>query len=285
MQRGQNKLALIPPEQREAYLAQLANGGVHARDPAPKRRPSGVPRKCNNISCDKIVTKRNYCYKCQKRKERGRAMNPRLPSVKQLLLPSKKTPVREPSPPQERPDSSPELPTAMAQSFASVSPPAPQLPAMHSPSSPAMYPQSQPSQNPVDLLYAQAMLLANGDEDAAANLVHQLSASLSRLQLQKQMFVQQHQQHQNQQHQQHQGHPGRLPQLQPQQYLAPHAQPPIGLEHQRLAKNAFAGQPGMGQSFASQQLGHPHAGQPQYGSRDLIGAVEAMHAMQFGHSN
>eukprot|EP01096_Ripella_sp_DP13-Kostka_P005880 TRINITY_DN2046_c0_g1_i3.p1 TRINITY_DN2046_c0_g1~~TRINITY_DN2046_c0_g1_i3.p1 ORF type:complete len:529 (+),score=198.08 TRINITY_DN2046_c0_g1_i3:362-1948(+) len=53
-----------------------------------KRRSSGQPRKCNNPSCDRIVTKRNFCYKCQKRKERGIALNPKLPSTKQVLLPS-----------------------------------------------------------------------------------------------------------------------------------------------------------------------------------------------------
>mmetsp|Transcript_19501 Transcript_19501/g.74839 ORF Transcript_19501/g.74839 Transcript_19501/m.74839 type:complete len:237 (-) Transcript_19501:46-756(-) len=236
MQRGQMNLALIPPEQRQAYLAQLSQHGVQERNPAPKRRPSGVPRKCNNISCDKIVTKRNYCYKCQKRKERGRSINPRLPSVKQLLLPTKKSKTTEPKTTALEPQSpTPELPSS-PMSFASSPVPSPgaPLPSMGAPSA-MMYQPLQPSQNPVDLLYAHSLLLAHGDEDAAANLVHQLSASLSRLQLQKKQFIQQHQQAQMQ-----------------------------GQGPMQLSQDQAAG---------------------PWGSRDLQGAVEAMHAMQFGHNN
>ncbi len=67
-------------------------GAAGLTDTRGKRRSSGQPRKCNNPSCDRIVTKRNFCYKCQKRKERGIALNPKLPSLKQVLLPSQPQP-------------------------------------------------------------------------------------------------------------------------------------------------------------------------------------------------
>mmetsp|Transcript_95746 Transcript_95746/g.143426 ORF Transcript_95746/g.143426 Transcript_95746/m.143426 type:complete len:238 (-) Transcript_95746:43-756(-) len=58
---------------------------IQTQEPTQKRRRGGGPRKCNNPSCDRIVTKRNFCYKCQKRKERGLPMGPRLPSVSHVL--------------------------------------------------------------------------------------------------------------------------------------------------------------------------------------------------------
>ena len=101
----QQQLLVLPPEARAAYLNQIKHALAKQRQNqnqqevkmAPIQEPQTVPqkrtrgsgpRKCNNPSCDKIVTKRNFCYKCQKRKERGLPLGPRLPSLKQLLLPS-----------------------------------------------------------------------------------------------------------------------------------------------------------------------------------------------------
>ena len=88
------KRATVSPEE--------INNNLNINDPAvaaelamKKRRKGADPRKCYNDSCDRIVTKRNYCYKCQKRKERGLALNPKLPSIKQLLLPSDKKRARK----------------------------------------------------------------------------------------------------------------------------------------------------------------------------------------------
>ena len=99
----QQQLAQLQPEVAAEYLYTLQNQNkknkkkrttaniVISEDNVEKKRRKGSdPRKCYNPTCDKIVTKRNYCYKCQKRKERGLALNPKLPSIKQLLLPSDK---------------------------------------------------------------------------------------------------------------------------------------------------------------------------------------------------
>lgn len=108
----QHHIARMAPEARNAYLIQLRNQqyrssmstftpniGLHnvgavtldiapplatIHEPPQKKRRGG-PRKCNNPSCDRIVTKRNFCYKCQKRKERGLPMGPLLPSVSHML--------------------------------------------------------------------------------------------------------------------------------------------------------------------------------------------------------
>lgn len=101
----QQQLLVLPPEARAAYLNQIRvalakqkqnqqhqdvkMAPIQETQTVPQKRTRGSgPRKCNNPSCDKIVTKRNFCYKCQKRKERGLPLGPRLPSLKQLLLPS-----------------------------------------------------------------------------------------------------------------------------------------------------------------------------------------------------
>ena len=106
----QHTLARLPPEQKNAYLFRLQakqthpspsklehiqyNGMASITPPLatiqehmqpPKRRRGGGPRKCGNPSCDRVVTKRNFCYKCQKRKERGLPMGPLLPSVSHVL--------------------------------------------------------------------------------------------------------------------------------------------------------------------------------------------------------
>lgn len=96
----QHQLAVLTPERKNVYLRHLHSLYVAnqqnaplqpitvqnpTQPPIPRHKRGSGPRKCNNPSCDKIVSKRNYCYKCQKRKERGLPMGPRLPSVDSVL--------------------------------------------------------------------------------------------------------------------------------------------------------------------------------------------------------
>jgi hypothetical protein len=102
-------LARLPPEARTPFLMQIrSNGTRHANTPVTpppvnfidhsselgaqcalgskgttRKRTSG-PRKCNNPTCNTLVDKRNYCFKCQKQKERSKASS-RLPSISQLM--------------------------------------------------------------------------------------------------------------------------------------------------------------------------------------------------------
>ena len=76
----QQKFSHLPPTAMAEYFFMIQ----HQTSPKKRRRGNEL-RKCNNSTCDKMVTKRNYCYKCQKRKERGLSMTPKLPSMKQIL--------------------------------------------------------------------------------------------------------------------------------------------------------------------------------------------------------
>ena len=65
--------SFFPVAQQQYVMARpliFINNESQTQTPIKKRR-GGEPRKCLNSSCDRIVTKRNYCYRCQKRKERG----------------------------------------------------------------------------------------------------------------------------------------------------------------------------------------------------------------------
>ena len=66
------KASFFPVQQQYVMARPLIfiNNESQTQTPIKKRR-GGEPRKCLHSSCDRIVTKRNYCYRCQKRKERG----------------------------------------------------------------------------------------------------------------------------------------------------------------------------------------------------------------------
>jgi hypothetical protein len=86
---------ILQPEMTAEFFFALKSNQNHKQPQnnktEKKRRKGSEPRKCYNEECDRIVVKRNYCYKCQKRKERS--MDGRkLPTLKQLshLLPIEK---------------------------------------------------------------------------------------------------------------------------------------------------------------------------------------------------
>ena len=83
----QQKFSHLPPTAMAEYFFILQNNAGD-KEEKKRRRKGGEERKCNNPSCDKIVNRRNFCYKCQKKKERGIPFTPptpKLPSLKQFL--------------------------------------------------------------------------------------------------------------------------------------------------------------------------------------------------------
>jgi len=186
----QQRLACLPPEARPNFVHQLqmqrvrmasasASGQqdlkslqhntqstipppIAAFQPpteTPKRKRGGGPRKCNNPSCDRIVTKRNFCYKCQKRKERGLPMGPRLPSVQQVLSTSQQFEAPSPAP------SSPQLAPLLNVKF--EFPHTPQQP-----SSPMSLEQPvEEKKEKMEMLHSYLLKLA-GTEEKANELLH-----------------------------------------------------------------------------------------------------------------
>merc|ERR1712137_94582 len=184
----QQRLAYLPPEARPNFIHQLQLQQRAAR-PAPvqqdlkvlqhntqsnipppmaafqapvetpKRKRGGGPRKCNNPSCDRIVTKRNFCYKCQKRKERGLPMGPRLPSVQQVLSTSQQFEAPSPTP------ASPQLAPLLNVKFEFPNTP------QSLPSSPMSLDPPEEKKEKIEMLHSCLLKLA-GTEEKANELLH-----------------------------------------------------------------------------------------------------------------
>ena len=65
----------VDPASREVeyqFIVENNSNFMLKNDEPKKKQQKGMEkRKCKNDSCDNIVTKRKFCFKCQKRKERG----------------------------------------------------------------------------------------------------------------------------------------------------------------------------------------------------------------------